>query len=145
MIAVQTTMIIQVREEFKTITSPENVNRLLQSLLQAEDIEDREREHFWVLMLDSRNRIKTLDLVSLGTIENALVHPREVFRRAITTGCSSIVIAHNHPSGITEPSAEDISTTTQLVQAGEILGIEVIDHLITNGEDYYSFKENMML
>ena len=143
--AVQTTMIISLQDKPKEMTTPKDVNQLLQSLLKAEDTEDREKEHFWVLMLDARNRIKSLDLVSLGTVNRSLVHPREVFRRAIAVGCSSIILAHNHPSDISEPSVEDIAITERLVEAGKILSIDVIDHIITTGEDYYSFKEEMLL
>ena len=138
-------MIIQVQKEFQTITCPDNVNQLLQALLQAEDLEDREKEHFWVLMLDSQNRIKTLDLVTLGTLNRSLIHPREIFRRAISVGCMSIILAHNHPSGVAEPSSEDINITAQLADAGKILRIDVTDHIITTSNGYYSFKEECLL
>ena len=145
MIAVQTTMIIALQDKQKMMTRPEDVHEILQSLLKAEDLEDREKEHFWVLMLDARNRIKTLDLISLGTLNSSLVHPREVFRRAISLGCSAIILAHNHPSGTIDPSGEDIAITEQLASAGNILNIEVLDHIITTEDGYYSFKEEYMI
>lgn len=138
-------MIIALQDKQKSMATPNDVHEILQSLLKAEDLEDREKEHFWVLMLDARNRIKTLDLISLGTVNNSIVHPREVFRRAISVGCSAIILAHNHPSGACEPSSQDFEITEQLVDAGNILGIDVLDHIITTESDFYSFKQENMI
>jgi DNA repair protein RadC len=135
-------MIIPISETEKTLNSPKEVYRLLQEVLSLESEEDRDKEHFWVLMLDVRQQLKTLDLVSIGILNSALVHPREVFRCAITQGCASIILAHNHPSGQPEPSADDLDITQRMEKAGEILGIEVLDHIIVASNGYYSFKEH---
>lgn len=134
-------MIIQVQDKDVRYESPHVVHEVLQAQLQQEDLEDREKEHFWVLMLDTRNRIRAFDLISLGTIGSSLVHPREVFRRAVIQGTSAIILAHNHPSGVSEPSEGDMKVTENLVQAGKILGIEVLDHVITSSTGFYSFKQ----
>jgi DNA repair protein RadC len=134
-------MIIQLQEPNQAITRPAEVNAILQAVLKAEDAVDRDKEHFWVFHLDTRHRIKSLELVSLGTLDQSLVHPREVFTRAVVNRCHAILIAHNHPSGALEPSEEDIRITQRLVQAGEILGIEVVDHMIITGDDWLSLKQ----
>jgi DNA repair protein RadC len=89
------------------ITSPQDVVRVFQDLLMLEDRIDREKEHFYVCHLNSKSRIKLVELVSIGTLNYALVHPRETFRRAVCQGSASIIVAHNHPSGDCEPSDED--------------------------------------
>lgn len=137
-------MNMTVKEDTK-INTPRDIYNLLFATLQMEDEIDRQREHFWVILMDARNAVLALDLVSLGTINSSLVHPREVFRRAVSLGCCAIAIGHNHPTGNLEPSAEDLATTTRLVKAGEILGIKLLDHIILgkkNGyPDYKSIKE----
>lgn len=134
-------MLIKFSRKPKAVTSPEEVHKLLQSVLKTGSQYDRDQEHFWVLHLTGRNTVRALHLVSLGTIDSALVHPREVFTRAVGERCAKIVLAHNHPSRDPQPSSEDISVTDTLVKAGEILGIEVVDHVITAGRDFYSFKQ----
>jgi len=100
------------------------------------------KEHFWVIGLSTRNAIQYIDLVSLGTLNASLVHPREVFRFSILKAVSSIILSHNHPSGDAEPSEEDMRITRRLVEAGKIIGIEVIDHIVIGDRDnFYSFKE----
>jgi len=94
------------------------------------------KEHFVALYLDSRNKVIALDTVSIGTLNSSLVHPREVFRPAIIHNCAAVIIAHNHPSGSCEPSDSDIELTGQLKKGGEILGIELLDHVII-GKDCY--------
>ena len=134
-------MMINLKDKRTKVFSPESVHEILQSVLQSEDPIDRDKEHFWVFHLDARHSIKVLELVTLGTLDSVIVHPREVFTRAVSIRCASILVAHNHPSGDCKPSQEDIEMTDKLVAAGEILGIEVIDHLITSQSAYYSFKE----
>ena len=95
------------------------------------------KEHFLALMLDSHNNLITINDISVGTLNASLIHPREVFEPAVRQSAVKIILAHNHPSGNIEPSAEDIEITKQLVDAGKIIGIEVIDHLII-GEGYKS-------
>ena len=99
------------------------------------------RESFFVLLLDSRRRVLGLRVVSVGSLESAPVHPREVFAPAIREGASVVVLAHNHPSGDSAPSYEDRAVTDRLRQAGELVGIEVLDHVVVGDETYFSFAE----
>ena len=92
--------------------------------------------------LDVKSRVTLVELVSLGTLNASLAHPRETFRRAVKQGSASIIIAHNHPSGEVEPSDEDTKTTKQLFEAGNILGITLIDHVIFADDKFFSFREN---
>ena len=105
-----------------------------------EKIGKEKKEHFTVIYLDTRNNL-LMDEVSIGTLSASLVHPREVFKKAILNNASHVVIAHNHPSGNPSPSEEDISTTKRLVEAGKILGIAVIDHIIVTQNAFVSLKE----
>ena len=116
--------------------------RIFQDLLALEDEIDREKEHFYVMHLDNKCRVKGVEIVSIGTMTSALVHPRETYRRAVIIGSQSIIVAHNHPSGDTEPSDEDTKVTKVLFEAGQILGIHLNDHLIFSDEGYFSFKSN---
>ena len=102
------------------------------------DIRDKKQEYFVSLTLDGANRLIAKRVISIGTLTASLVHPREVFAEAITDRAASIIVAHNHPSGNLEPSAADKEVTERLNRAGEILGIEVLDHLILGGEGFRS-------
>jgi DNA repair protein RadC len=133
-----------VSREQAIIKGPEDVGKHLRKLLRKEDALSREREHFWIIILNTRNRIRFVELVSLGTLNASLVHPREVYRRAIKAGASALIIGHSHPSGECEPSEEDISLTKRLVEAGKIIGIEILDHIII-GSTTLSFKEKGLL
>jgi DNA repair protein RadC len=124
------------------IEQPEDIAKIFQDLLKTEDTIDQEKEHFYVCHLDSRNRINMVELVPIGTINQALIHPRETFRRAVAEGPYSIVIAHNHPSGDVTPSADDLLATRKLHEAGEVLGIPVVDHIVFTRDKFYSFKRN---
>jgi DNA repair protein RadC len=130
----------------EAVKGPKAIGDVFHAILNAEPIHDQEKEHFWIAGLTTRNHIKYIELVSLGTLNASLVHPREVFRFAVIQGASSIILVHNHPSGEAEPSEDDHALTRRLKEAGYILGIEVLDHIIVgNGEgmDYgfCSFKE----
>lgn len=135
-------MLLKLKETGRTnITSPEAVYRVLSRVLKSENQLDRDKEHFWAIGLTTRSRIKYVDLVSLGTLNASLVHPRELFRTAIKRAVSSMIVAHNHPSGDPEPSSEDTRITTRIREAGSIIGIDVLDHVIIAGGRYTSFKE----
>lgn len=135
-----------VSEKKKTVCSSKDVSEVLSSLLNYEQEHDREKEHFWILGLNTKNVIQYTDLVSLGSLSASLVHPRETFRLAVMKATANIIIGHNHPSGDTKPSQEDIFLTKRLAQAGEILGINVLDHVIIGSEgSYYSFRDNGMI
>ncbi|MCX7679346.1 MAG: DNA repair protein RadC [Spirochaetes bacterium] len=103
------------------------------------------REEFRVLVLNNKNHVLKKCVVSMGTISEALVHPREVFREAIREAGASIIIAHNHPSGILTPSVEDIQTTRRIKEAGEIIGICLLDHVIITESGYLSMREEGLL
>ena len=103
------------------------------------------KEIFKVVLLNTKNEIiKDMD-ISIGTLNSSLVHPREVFREAIRRSSNKIILVHNHPSGNAEPSKEDKNITIRLKECGELIGIEVIDHIIIGDGVYFSFKENMLI
>jgi DNA repair protein RadC len=114
--------------------------------LLAQYIGEADREVFAVALLTIRHRVLGLHTVSVGCLTSSLVHPREVFKPAILAGAAALLLAHNHPSGDPEPSAEDIALTRRLVSAGQLLGIEVLDHLIL-GESgrFVSLRERGVL
>jgi DNA repair protein RadC len=99
------------------------------------------RESFHVVLLDARHRLLGMHLVSLGAVDSTPVHPREVFSPAIRDTATAVVVAHNHPSGDPTPSPEDRAVTDRLRAAGELVGIELVDHLVVGVERYYSFAE----
>ncbi|MDA1169283.1 MAG: DNA repair protein RadC [bacterium] len=109
-----------------------------------EKIGREKKENFVVLCLDTRNNLIVSD-VSIGTLNASLVHPREVFNQAILQHASHVIIAHNHPSGDPAPSDEDIHTTRRLVEAGKILGISVVDHIIVTSNNYFSLKDRKLI
>lgn len=105
-------------------------------------LEDLDREQVIVCCLDNKNQPVSINVVSVGTLNSSLVHPREVFKTAILSNAASIILFHNHPSGDPEPSQEDINITTRIREAGNILGIELLDHIIIGSDDVFcSLKE----
>ena len=112
---------------------------------ELKDIRDHKKEHFVIFFLDSRNQEIKREIVSVGSLNANLVHPREVFEPAIKYLAAQVIIAHNHPSGDTEPSEEDIKITKKLSEAGKILGIELIDHIIVAKSIFLSFKEHNLI
>lgn len=123
-----------------SVSAPADAAQLLNLRAAVEEV-----EVFWLVCLSAQNRVTALAEVTRGILNTSLVHPREVFRLAIANGAASIIVAHNHPSGTTEPSADDRAVTRQLVEAGRLLDIPVCDHLILNGEQYFSFAEAGLL
>ncbi len=111
-------------KEKPEILTPQDVWKL------CADFRDSKREHFAAFYLDTQGRVIERQIVSIGTLDASLVHPREVFEPAVSLRAASIIVAHNHPSGNLEPSREDIEITKQLVEAGKILDIQIIDHVI---------------
>lgn len=101
----------------------------------------KKQEHFIVVFLNNKNVVIDHKVVSIGTISETIVHPREIFRDAIQQSCSSIIIAHNHPSGVLTPSKEDESMTKRVVEAGKLLGIRVLDHVIIGKSSFLSMRE----
>lgn len=110
-----------------------------------EELRYESKEIFKIVLLNTKNEIITDEKISVGTLNTSLVHPREVFKPAIRKSSSKIILIHNHPSGCCNPSHEDEMVTKRLIQCGEIIGIEVIDHIIIGDGVYFSFKENMLI
>ena len=102
----------------------------------------KKQEYFYCLYLDNKNKLIERKLLFMGTINRSVVHPREIFKEAYLSSCSSIVCMHNHPSGDINPSMEDIYLTKSLVKIGKIQGINVVDHVIFGDNNYYSFYDN---
>jgi len=123
--------------DLKHISSPAAVWYLL-----LPEIACLQKEEFRVLVVNNKNMLLKKTIVSVGTITEAIVHPREVFRDAIRESGSGIIVTHNHPSGNANPSRQDIETTKRLVDAGKIVGIPLLDHIIMTNSSYYSMKEN---
>lgn len=119
----------------KLILSPQSV------WVEMRDLSLSKKEHFVVFFLDVQNQIIKKDIISIGILDTSLVHPREVFEPAIKYSTAQIILAHNHPSNNLEPSPEDISVTRRLIRAGEIIGIEILDHVIVTKDSYFSLKE----
>lgn len=119
------------------ITSPKDVWNYLRPQLFGQ-----KKEHFMVILLDTKGHIIKSEVISIGTLNASLVHPREVFTEAIRVCANSLIIAHNHPSGVATPSQEDRQITQRLIESGKIIGISVVDHVVFADADYYSFKEN---
>lgn len=128
-----------IRDPF-IIRSPQNVFELL-----APDLSHLQQEHFVCLFLNTKNHLVASEVISKGTLNAAIVSPREVFRMAIKRASASIVCVHNHPSGDPSPSQEDIALTQRLVTAGEVIGIEVVDHVVIAGHRFYSLKEKGLM
>ncbi|MCY3682323.1 MAG: DNA repair protein RadC [Gemmatimonadetes bacterium] len=119
----------------KPVTSPAEV------LPELRHIRDLKQEHFVTIFLNARNQVIKTETISIGSLNASLVHPREVFAPAVGISAASVILGHNHPSGDVTPSREDIELTRRMVQAGEIMGIEVVDHLIIGSERFISMKE----
>lgn len=119
------------------ITSPKDVVKYFTVQLAELKV-----EKFLAVFLNTKNEIITWDVISIGSLNASIVHPREVFNRAIKRSAASILVIHNHPSGDVKPSKEDKLVTERLKEVGELIGISLIDHIIIGKSDYYSFKEN---
>ncbi len=123
----------------KLIVSPKDV-----WLLMKDEIE-KKKEYFVVLYLNTRNQMIQKEIISIGSLSASIAHPREVFEPAVRHHAGQIILSHNHPSGDSTPSHEDRETTRRLVKAGEILGIEVVDHVVVSKEGFVSMREKMMM
>jgi DNA repair protein RadC len=132
----------KVQGTYGKITSAATASTLLQTYLA-----DLDREHFVVLLLDRKNQVIGINTVSIGSLTAAVVHPREVFKPAILANAAAVILCHNHPSGSPFPSSEDRILTARLVEAGKLLGINVLDHIILGNESqrYFSFADEGLL
>ncbi len=111
------------------------------SNLMMEEMRYHKKEMFKAILLDTKNKVLKIVSISTGSLNASIVHPREVFSEAVKCGCNSIIFVHNHPSGDPTPSNEDLRTTDRLVNAGDILGIKVLDHIVLGDGRYVSLKE----
>jgi len=121
--------------EKKKISGPKDIMPLIRHY------GDRDREHFLCLSLNGAHEVRHIRIVSIGLVNKTLVHPREVFSDPIKDRAAAVIVAHNHPSGNTAPSAEDIDITNRIKKAGDILGIPLLDHIIFSEDSFYSFME----
>jgi DNA repair protein RadC len=125
------------RGEVKIVRCPDDAASLV-----IEDMRNLDREHFAVILLDSKNAVISIEKVSVGTVNSSIVHPREVLKPALEKSATSIILVHNHPTGNVSPSREDIMITRRFEKCGRILGIEVVDHIIVGDGNYRSMKES---
>lgn len=116
-----------------------NSSKLVANYLQVK-IGNKKQEHFMILYFDTKYKLINEE-ISVGTLNASLVHPREVFKKAIKNSVAQIIIAHNHPSGDVNPSGDDIATTNRLIEVGRLVGISIIDHVIVSTSNYFSFKD----
>ena len=118
------------------ISSPQDVSGLVMN-----DMRFLDREHFQVILLNTKNHVIRLETVSIGTLNSTSVHPREIFKLAVKYSAAAIILVHNHPSGDPAPSKDDLEVTKRLVEVGKVLGIDVLDHIVIGDGKFVSFKE----
>lgn len=123
-----------------TVKTPEDVYNELKGKSRGQ-----KKEHFWAIFLDTRNHIIKTAEISVGSLDTSIVHPRELFKEAISASASSVIVAHNHPSGNPEASGDDIKLSQRLKETGELIGIEVIDHIILGDGRYTSLKREGLM
>lgn len=121
------------------------INSAKDAVAQLSDMRDLKKEHFVVLYLNAKNQLVHKETISMGTLNANLVHPREVFEPALKYSAAQIIAAHNHPSGDPKPSEDDRDVTKRLTEAGKLMGIDVMDHVIITKNSYFSFKEEKIL
>lgn len=124
----------------RRVSSPNDAYELIKEFLECAD-----REQLILCSLDTKNQPTTINIVSIGSLNSSIVHPRELFKIAILSNAATIIIAHNHPSGDPQPSSEDINITHRLKECGELLGIYLVDHIIIGDESFVSLKEKGLL
>ena len=115
------------------------------AIAQLQELRTAKKEHFVVLYLNARNQLIKKETISIGTLNANLVHPREVFKPAIDCLATSIIVAHNHPSGDSQPSEADVDLTKRMMDAGRLLGIEILDHIVISNSNSFSFKEKKII
>jgi len=115
------------------------------AIITITSIEEEAQEVFGILILNTKNKIVAVHEISRGTLNNSIIHPREVFKPAVIHNAAAIICFHNHPSGDPEPSRDDIEVTKRLAEAGKIMGIEVLDHIVVGEDRYVSLKETSPL
>ena len=126
----------------KKIQSPNDIFNIAQNVIRGNEYAE---ENLWLITLDTKNNITGIFTVSTGSLNASIVHPREIFKRAVLQNAASIIICHNHPSGDPAPSKEDINITKRLKEAGDLIGIKLLDHLIIGDNNYISLKERCFI
>jgi len=126
----------------KKIESPEQAYKAITAITS---VEEEAQEVFGVLILNTKHKIVAVHEISRGTLNGSMVHPREVFKPAVLHNAAAIICFHNHPSGDPKPSKEDVDITKRLIEAGKIMGIEILDHIIVSDEGYASLKERCLM
>lgn len=139
-VSIQMVKDASLKYQYRTVTSPKDVSTMINQLVEGKD-----REYFGVICVDTKNQPTHIEVVSVGNLNSSIVHPREVFKAAILSNSASIIAFHNHPSGNPEPSKNDLDITKRLAEAGTLLGIELIDHIIVADEQYLSMKERLLI
>jgi DNA repair protein RadC len=132
---------VAIKSTKRRVSGSTQINSAADIARVCRDLEAETQEHFVVLCLDTQFVVTSRQTISIGTISEAMAHPREVFRAAVMQGAYAIVIVHNHPAGNPQPSEADIGVTQRMCEAGELLGIEVYDHVVIGAGQYFSFKE----
>lgn len=138
--------ITSVSEEISTYLKPKTRYTAPEQIFAAfRFMMNETKEHFITLHLDGKNRINCLDVVSIGSLNQSIVHPREVFKTALLSSAAALILIHQHPTGDPTPSREDIEITRRLKEAGEIIGVKILDHIIVGDGEYCSFVERGLL
>ena len=132
----------KVSEKIFKFTEPE---RIAKSSIVKDELLNSDREKFMAICLNTANVVTAYEVVSIGSLTSSIVHPRESYKLAIKSNACSIIFVHNHPSGNINPSNDDIAITKRLVEAGKILGIRVLDHIIVGGDKYFSFSDENLI
>ena len=137
------TVLIQLKEKFQSVSEAKILAAIGWQVLSGQHPFDQDKEHFLSIGLNTKLQVKFVDLVSLGTLDRSLVHPRETFRHAVHQAVRAVAFVHNHPSGDVTPSREDVRVTERLIEAGKVLGIDVVDNVIIgdNSKEFFSFRE----
>ena len=130
---------LQIKPVLEGVYSPAQVAE------KCKSFRSKKKEYFCVFFLDTQNHITGKEVISIGTLNASLIHPRETFRTAVVKNCCSVIVAHNHPSGSLEPSEEDIAVTKRLKDAGKLLGIEVLDHVIVTVGAHTSLRDKGLM
>ena len=126
-------------------TNLPNIESTKDAMAQLTDLQNLKKEHFITLYINARHKLIHKELISVGTLTANLVHPREVFEPAMVRAAIEIIVAHNHPSGDPTPSSADLEITKRIVEAGKILGIKVLNHIIITKENYFSFQDKGLI
>jgi DNA repair protein RadC len=132
-------------DSFAVKDRPEMADAAVVARFMRNRVKGQDKECFFTLYLDSRNRLMGEDPVSVGCLDSTLAHPREVFEKAVRARAAAVIVVHNHPSGDPHPSDDDVRLTRRLTEAGKILGIRLADHVILAGDSHYSFRAHALV